>query len=479
MSMQRTMRHTIALAMTCALLMTVAAPAEAVNVTGWWRMEADNDAGAGYSIANEVAGGSALTGSNGAVQSPVPIDPLPQPPVLSNANALRGNNDVNGSIADYAGLNVTSGTFEFFSRSNEGDARFLLRQSGTTGLRIDQPNNLRVQYSTAAGQVTLSNLNNFDANWDHVAFSYDEVTGVGTVYVNGVVAGSNDGPDNQPLTWPAGPLLVGNGQDGGGGLIGQSIFDELRIVDSALPPNRFLIGNAPLHNPFDVTLDIGPEGQRVQSGHIGVPDPTDPATPNHNQNGTNFGPVSIDTGTGTVFDLSISNVDQTGSNVGGIDWRDRGDGSSDDLVPLGEDFVKNNGGVVRLTLDDLPPGDYRATSFHIDAGFTQSDLIEIFIDNNGDGLFDMANQTGDAGAAAGGVGGLTTALIEGTSAHFLFSADGINPVVIVFDGRASGDDETPLNGLRLQFFPVPVPEPATFALLGLGSLAMLRRRRVA
>ena len=45
--------------------------------------------------------------------------------------------------------------------------------------------------------------------------------------------------------------------------------------------------------------------------------------------------------------------------MGGLDWRDCGNGILADifglpLIKVGEDLVKNNQGVIRVTLSDLP-----------------------------------------------------------------------------------------------------------------------------
>ncbi|MEZ5301327.1 MAG: LamG-like jellyroll fold domain-containing protein [Verrucomicrobiales bacterium] len=235
----------------------------AAVVTGHWRMETDNDPGTGFSIPNEIAGGSPLVGSAGAISAlnggGVSFYPTLTQGAVPNGFGLDGSPNINGSISSYLGLNPSSITLEFFGRTNEGDARFLIQQSGATGLRIDQPNNLRVQYSTASGQVTLTGFGvNYDADWDHFAFTYDEVTGVGSVFLNGLLVGSNDGPDGEALTWPAGPMLLGQAFDGGGPFSGtgnsDALIDELRIVDAAIQPYRFMIGTFPVPEPSRALL---------------------------------------------------------------------------------------------------------------------------------------------------------------------------------------------------------------------------------
>lgn len=242
-------------AISLLIAVSLAGPAPA-GITGYWRMESDTDAGSQVIVPNEVGGSALDTTSNASIETlnggGVSFFPT-LPNGTPNASGINGSANINGQIADYPGLNVTSGTVEFFARTNEGDARFLLRQSGSTGLRVDQPNSLRVEYSTPAGQVSVSGLNNFDANWDHVALTYNEVSGIGRVYLNGTQIGYNDGPDNQPLTWPGGAALqVGEGMDGGSGFSGNSdpFFDELRISDTALAPYQLLTGNGVMPTGF-------------------------------------------------------------------------------------------------------------------------------------------------------------------------------------------------------------------------------------
>lgn len=231
--------------------------------------------------------------------------------------------------------------------------------------------------------------------------------------------------------------------------------------------------------PFDIVMDIGPEGQRVQSGHIGVPDPTHASTPNNGNNGPEVSGIPVDTGTGTFY-VSISDTNQAGGDDGRIDWRDRGNSSNGgaDLVMLAEDFIKNNGGIIRLTLEGLPAGTYDATSYHVDPSFTQSEAIGVFVDV-GAGFVDMLVE-GDASHNNGGVNGLTTADILDSAASFRFVADGLNPVHIVFDGNLASDTEVPLSGLRLQFTPNVIPEPTAlliWSLLGALCATLGWRRR--
>jgi len=300
----------------------------------------------------------------------------------------------------------------------------------------------------------------------------------------------NTGQDNKTAT-DGGNLGSGANGDNLGITAGaHESFSGLLFVDEitfggALDVDLSLLtrngGSAapPADTAFDITLDIGPEGQRVQTGHIGIPVPTDPSTPDANNNGAEPSDILVYTGTG-IFQMSISDTNQAGSDEGRIDWRDRGNSSNgaQDLVMMGEDFIKNNSGIIRLTLEDLPAGDYDVTSYHVDSDHTQSDQIEVLVQVDTGSGFVNTGVMGSAGDYDGGVNGLTTAIMNNSSASFSFTADGVNDVAIIFDGNPSGDDETPLNGFRLVY--TPIPEPMTMLAVGMGVASLggyIRKRR--
>ena len=184
---------------------------------------------------------------------------------------------------------------------------------------------------------------------------------------------------------------------------------------------------------------------------------------------------------GALFTASVSFTDENDNPEGRIHWRDRGDSAAgtQDLVQLGEDFIYNrDDGIIRLTLDDLPPGDYDVTSYHIDpapdrsAGDEPGASVRVLVDN-GDGTgFNQRGSLTDRTLDLGGVDNLTTEEVENTALNFGFTADGLNPVVLIFNsipdpamfpegcggagGFPAGGEapcEVPLNGLVMDYTP--------------------------
>jgi hypothetical protein len=196
-------------------------------------------------------------------------------------------------------------------------------------------------------------------------------------------------------------------------------------------------------------IDIGPNGQRVEPGYTAV---------------TSTGPVTVhDTQHHSSFTVALSPVD----------WRDRGNGSSDDLIALGEDFVKRNDGDITVTLRGLRAGTFLVSSFHVDPDFDQCPAIEVYVTDDV-GTDVLQSTLGNADIGVGGVGGLITDEVLFTSNVFQIVSNGTDDVILRFNGTGN-DLEVPLNGLAFQLV---TPEPGTVTLLALGGLgALLRRRR--
>ena len=174
-------------------------------------------------------------------------------------------------------------------------------------------------------------------------------------------------------------------------------------------------------------------------------------------------PLTSDTG--DEFTLAIEAIDPDGNPVGGLDWRDRGDAGNQPLARLGEDFVKNNLGAIRVTLGSLPAGTYDVTSYHIDPQFSQAEEIRILVSDaaSGGAVVDTgviasaayADHPLDTGAV--GVPGLNTLTVGEKAFSYKLTSNGLDEVAIYFDSRFSPlDDEAPLSGLLL----VPAAAPA-------------------
>lgn len=220
--------------------------------------------------------------------------------------------------------------------------------------------------------------------------------------------------------------------------------------------------------PSFALVDIGATGGRVEPGSAGGKTIGGAAV---GVNLTDLLTVPILSDTGVEFTLAMNSLDPAGTVVGGLDWRDRGDAPSLPLNRLGEDFVKNNTGMIHVTLGDLPAGTYDVESWHTDSDNSQCEAIRILVtDANG-----TAVDTTVAGSALWsggfpGVAGLTTGKINAQLAKFQVKSNGTDSVQIFFDGTAAADKEVPLAGLRLTGTgPRPV-DTETWALIDLGGL---------
>jgi hypothetical protein len=241
-------------ALVLAFAAMAAAPAGAAPIA-YWRMETDLDPSAnGLRIANGIAGGSDLVSATAFVD--LAANPNGTVPATGSTNLgslgstqQGGAAGINASAAWYAALDTASITLEFWARTGEAVATIFSRTSGANGIVIQNPNALSITYYVSNGAggataVTLSGLDNMDANWSHYAFTYDAATGVGLFYVDGAVVGSNDGPDNRGLVWGA-PSAVQLGVLMDYASAFNGTLDEVRVDDVALAPTQFLNVLAP------------------------------------------------------------------------------------------------------------------------------------------------------------------------------------------------------------------------------------------
>lgn len=211
-------------------------------------------------------------------------------------------------------------------------------------------------------------------------------------------------------------------------------------------------GDPPAPEPTFALLDIGGVEGRPEAGATGgavIGQPT-------NTNGADLEPVQLTAAGGVPITVSISNLSPDGDPIGGLDWRDRGDGPDFPLVRLAEDFVKNNAGMIRVTIEGLPEGEYDVISYHIDPDNSQSSDIVIRV-TDAAGTAVTAPVKGDASyfdhpsnAWAPGVQGLYPGLVLAKGARFGIRSDGSAPVILYFDSTEDPvDTETTLSGLRL------------------------------
>ncbi len=210
-------------------------------------------------------------------------------------------------------------------------------------------------------------------------------------------------------------------------------------------------------------IDIGATGGRPDFGAMQDTDGVAQIGADvHNTNGLDLDVRDMVSNLGDNFSITIDNLDEDEVFVGGLDWRDRGNNRFADafdlpLIQLGEDLVKNNQGIIRVTLSDLPAGPYEVTSYHLDPGYTQCEAINILVDvGDGNGFVDTG-VLGNAALINTPVGSLTPEMMLDAGATFNFEADGIHDVMILFDGRFAIDTEVPLNGLNIKFGTVTLP----------------------
>lgn len=219
------------------------------------------------------------------------------------------------------------------------------------------------------------------------------------------------------------------------------------------------LGGPALALPFTVVIDIQPPAGQLEAGAVASGGFA------HNTNNTNLPTQNLVTPGGDPFTLAIDKVNTAGVAVGGIDWRDRGDAAAAALLRLAEDFVKNNSGIVRVTLGDIPAGWYRVTSYHLDSSNRQCEEVRVYVsDAQNPGSYSGIVGYGEALTFGGALGlaNITTARVQNSASSFYFLSDGTNPVRIVYSGQGAFDSEVPLNGIQI----VPSAAPPSTAIPG-------------
>ncbi|MEO0510128.1 MAG: LamG-like jellyroll fold domain-containing protein [Verrucomicrobiota bacterium] len=183
-----------------------------------------------------------------------------------------GNPDIDATIAYSAVLDVDEMTVEMWVRTEEQFGVLVSRSttanvadSISDGYRIYSPNALTVEFYTidAFGNIQLNTIStnigldnagtrgDGNANWRHVAFSYDMALGEGILYLDSTPIGSALTTSGSSLYWGADAdaddriVQVGVGLDGynfsktNGD---DGYVDELRFSGEALAEEDFLVG---------------------------------------------------------------------------------------------------------------------------------------------------------------------------------------------------------------------------------------------
>ncbi|MFH1270670.1 MAG: S8 family serine peptidase, partial [Nanoarchaeota archaeon] len=147
-------------------------------------------------------------------------------------------------IPDADNLDVTSVTIEAWIKSNNftGEGTVVLKDY-SYGMFIDDypEEDLFCYFETSAGLLEVAGsgeiLLNLEA-WNHVACTYDELTGEGNLYINGEIAGlSSIGQINVPILVDDEPLFIG-GTPSPSTLYFDGLIDEVSLYNSVLSQNE-------------------------------------------------------------------------------------------------------------------------------------------------------------------------------------------------------------------------------------------------
>jgi len=263
----------------CAFLLGMAAASHA-DIISYWRFE-ENTSGS----ANEFVNPNEISGEPDMVMTPntpgsyadgadqytnVPVNPIPDNGYTNDyaVGPVSSGSAQDGiyGIASYSStLDIENMTVEFYFRTGETEAEFVAR-TGTpssatpgaaisdgfrTGLKQGGGGTVQVLYHTNDGSTTtqvelVSSSSWNDSQWHHFAFTYDDTTGVGKLYVDGILQDEFDGDDGEDLFWTNTPeVYLGYRMDGSLNTWnnGKGLLDELRWSNEVLSPHDFL--NAP------------------------------------------------------------------------------------------------------------------------------------------------------------------------------------------------------------------------------------------
>jgi hypothetical protein len=262
----------------------------------------------------------------------------------------------------------------------------------------------------------------------------------------------------------AGPASAGivlqvdfnSNQDGGG--------DSSTAGDPSLSVANH---NQPGWSSYHANHEVPAEFGTANYGGITVT----PAWPNTTDNRVQ---QSIDRGASydASWDNAAGDIDLVTDFIG-IDTR-TGNGGNGDW-----DGVTGTPTYMTLSIGGLAAGDYDWTSFHHDTEHVHGPFA-VWLSTDGGGSFAqitdglMTDGTAGGNPDSGAIEGGPDAYLLPSTYRMSFAANGTDDVVLRFAPYSSTAVHTQIwgmNGFEL------VPEPATIALLGLGALALRRRRR--
>lgn len=267
-------------------LLSLALPAFVdAAVISYWRFEQDNDPNPNrVDSPNEIAGEPSITSNSAQLDDSANPGSLPNTIIpgtgAPNTSSLDGFPlDVNATAAYSPTLDVSSMTVELWTRTEERTAVVLSRSNNSNvqngiddGFRIYDTQDLKVEYWVgnwwgAKTRVVIDTNYRLDqdgvvngqADWQHIAFTYDADTGTGTVYANGTVIGSNQGPSD-PLfwgfPWNSSPTVQAgvamDGQDFSKNQSDNGFIDEIRFSDGVLTDDDFLVAPVPEPSTYAV-----------------------------------------------------------------------------------------------------------------------------------------------------------------------------------------------------------------------------------
>ena len=214
-------------------------------------------------------------------------------------------------------------------------------------------------------------------------------------------------------------------------------------------------------------IDLGGTGGRPEAG---AADDREVGAGGDGTNLTDLALTELQAADGTPFSITIDNMDRLGGAVGGLDWRDRGDGPGSPLTKLAEDHVKNNQGSIRVTLAGLPAGSYNITAYTLDVANSQSEQILIFATDalrtaEDTGVVADASYPGHPAntGAPGTSARLTTAFVDSKGFIIPVRSNGVKDVILYFDGTTATDIEVPLAALWIRKA-MPASPAASFAI---------------